>query len=162
MTQEPCGCVFKLEVNETFGINHLEKYYCGTDLHGTVGSNECSIEHPAGPAHLASIPGHNQFIMAEDSCFVEKEEVNCSHVSNGIWVMNSEDDTDAIRIFTAPFYTAMTSISWHPDIKNASYLSLVYSELYDIETRDLIERKDIGAVFGYIGPMEDKVIILIF
>lgn len=135
----------------------MQKFECGTNLHGDVLSNTCSVEHPAGPTDLAHIPGHGQILVAEDSCYAQAEStISCGHVNNALWSVSVDRTTEFTRLMTVPERKTVSSPYWHPNLKGSSYLTVTLNELYD-NHGELTDPEEPSAVFGYIGPITKAV-----
>lgn len=131
----------------------MERHYCGTNIHGTIGDNTCSVEHPAGPKDLSHIPGHGQLLIAEDSCDAHSVAGKCGHVNNALWSLSVDSSKELTRILTSPKLKSVSSPHWNRNIKGSSYLTANVNELYNSadQTRD---SQDPVAVFGYLGPIK--------
>ena len=136
----------------------MEKFRCGTDLHGDVGDNACSVEHPAGPTDLSHIPGHGQLLIAEDSCTaLGNSPPTCGHVNNAVWSVSLDPSTEYTRLLTAAKSSSVSSPYFHSNLKGQSYLTATLNELYD-DFGQLSNAQEPSAAFGYIGPISKSVI----
>lgn len=165
-----CGVLYEMQVTKTgtteYDTKTFRMFYRGRSDFGAVGANKCNVENAANPGALSSIPGHNQFLVAEDSCKIETNGrgVVCGHENNALWSMDPfvprngrEEDREKTRILTAPPLTSVDSIEWYPKVGGVSVISAAVNELYGAGFDNLVDREQPEAVFGYMGPFQSKV-----
>lgn len=150
---QPCGCIYAMALSTSYEAFEMEGFECGTNLHGNIDINQCSVEHLAGPKDLTHIPGHGQLLVAEDSCYAPTENsIACGHENNALWSITTDRTTEFTRLLTAPRRTTVSSPNWHPDIKGNSYLTVTLNEQYN-DLGGLVDFEEPSAVFGYVGPI---------
>eukprot|EP00210_Caulerpa_lentillifera_P005859 g5603.t1 len=152
---QPCGCIYAMSLTTSYEVFSMNRHYCGTNLHGTIGENTCSVERPAGGKDLANIPGHGQILVAEDSCDAHTSVQRCGHVNNALWSVSVDTSQEFTRLLTVPKLKSVSSPYWNRNIKGNSYLSATVNELYKTgyKTRNTEEP---AAVFGYLGPIKES------
>lgn len=167
-----CGVLFELPLVESddtdYDTEEFTMAYKGTNLFGTFGDNACSVEDPANPSSMSSIPGHNQFLIGEDACELKGLglEVVCGHENGAVWAMDPflqkgkrGESRERTRLATTPPFTSISSLNWYPKINEASYITFGVNELYHGGFDNLVNPKteDQGAFFGYLGPFKSEV-----
>ena len=146
-----------MALTTSYEVFSMERFRCGTTLHGDILANTCSVEHPAGPTDVTHIPGHGQLLVAEDSCYTATSSTpTCGHVNNALWSVSVGESVDYTRLLTTPERTKVTSPYWHPNLKGDSYLTLAVNELYD-SFGQLTDSAEPSASFGYVGPIKKTV-----
>lgn len=159
-----CGIIYEMDTEESedteFDTSTFKESYRGNRDSGTFDLNECSVEDPANPGTMSSIPGHNQFLVAEDTCNLDRGSlVACGHENDALWAMDPflakgkrGEAREKTRLLTVPPLSAIGSMSWYPQIGGKSYISAAVNELYQGGFDGLVDKNEPGAIFGYLGP----------
>lgn len=169
-----CGVLFEMPLVESkdteYDTADFTIAYKGTDDFGTFGVNTCSVEDPANPSSLSSIPGHNQFLVGEDACELKGvgREIVCGHENGAVWSVDPflqkgkrGESREKTRLITTPPLTSISSVNWYPKIGASSFITIGVNELYHDGFDMLVNQEDPGAFFGYLGPFKSKVRIVL-
>lgn len=165
-----CGVLYEMPVEESddteFDTSEFRTAYRGTGDFGVFGENSCSIEDPANPGSLSSIPGHNQFLLAEDSCRLDTSgtRASCGHENNALWAMDPflprnrrNDNRQKTRILTVPSLSSVDSVEWYPKVAGSAFISVGVNKLYGEGFDNPVDTRNPEASFGYMGPLQSEV-----
>lgn len=168
-----CGVLYEMPVKESddteFDTAEFRTAYRGNGEFGVFGENSCSIEDPANPGALSSIPGHNQFLLAEDSCKLDAagNTVSCGHENNALWSMDPflprgrrGDKRQKTRILTVPPLASVDSMEWYPKVGGKAFISVGLNKMYREGFDNPVDPSNPESTFGYMGPLQSEVRIL--
>lgn len=164
-----CGVLYEMTVQESkdteFDVKTFQTAYRGTGNFGVSEANKCNVEEPSNPSDLASIPGHGQLLVAEDSCSVSSlgGEVSCGHEHNALWAMDSfvpkgrkKQEREKTRILTAPSMSSVESMVWYPKLKDMSAITAALNQVYQEGSDSPVNQENPQAIFGFMGPFKSE------
>jgi len=143
----PCGCVYTMEVDESYQITTMYGLLCGIpDVNNTNDDNSCIIDGIANPDNVAYISGHDGLLIGEDT--------GSGHQNDVVWYYDLKTG-EMTRMFSTPYGSETTSPYWYGDINGHSYIVTViqhpYSESNEHRLNDPESTGEEGWV-GYFGP----------
>lgn len=113
---------------------------------GPSAGNVCSLDGIANPDNISFMPGQKTLLIGEDS--------DDGHQNDMTWAYNIETKK-LTRIMTTPYGAEVTSLYYHPNINNFSYILNVVQHPYGESDQSMVsptsaERR---SYLGYIGPL---------
>ncbi|MFI0395424.1 PhoX family protein [Paracoccus jiaweipingae] len=142
LTQNKCGAVYALSMDDSFNVSKMRTLLTGKPVDDAV--NSCDIDGIANPDNLTFIDGYDTLIIGEDT--------GDGHQNDAIWSYNLTSGA-LTRIFSTPYGSETTSPYWYPDVNGHGYLMAVVQHPYGESDEDkLQDAADARAYVGYIGP----------
>ncbi|EIE22861.1 hypothetical protein COCSUDRAFT_42448 [Coccomyxa subellipsoidea C-169] len=142
-----CGCVYTLDVNQTYVAQKMSALICGNTATNTDNLNACDKKSISSPDNLSMMRGYNKLIIGEDTG---------THQNDVIWLYDFADKS-LKRLQTTPYGSETTSPYWYENINGCAYfVSVVQHPYEESDSARITDNASTGRAgyVGYLGPLK--------
>jgi secreted PhoX family phosphatase len=139
----PCGCVYKIAVDDNYSATRMEALVCGMPNPDTNDTkNTCVTDMIANPDNLSIMDDHNLLYIGEDA--------SDQHENDYLWVYDLNTG-NLTRILTTVYGAEVTSTYYYPSINGHAYLVANVQHPYLESDEDKVSNPYSEGGDGYIG-----------
>ncbi|CAL8464810.1 g4345 [Coccomyxa elongata] len=142
-----CGCVYALDVNQSYVAQKMSALVCGNTASNTDALNRCDKKGISSPDNLSMMRGYNKLIIGEDTG---------THQNDVIWLYDFADKS-LKRLQTTPYGSETTSPYWYENINGCAYfVSVVQHPYEESDNARITDNASTGraSYVGYLGPLK--------